>query len=155
MKFSDKATVLLATGLYIGKIPFAPGTFGTLLGLPLCFVFDRLNLPIAIICILLFTAFAVRIAHVAEKLLDRSDPGCIVIDEIAGMAVTLLGLPFNLTTAVIGFIIFRILDITKPFPIRTLERHLAGGVGVVADDVIAGILANLLLRVLFLLGLVQ
>ena len=151
MKFSGKATVLLATGFYIGKIPLAPGTFGTLLGLPLCFVFDRLKLPIAFICILLFIAFAVWIAQVAEKLLDRSDPGCIVIDEIAGMAVTLLGLPFNLTTAIIGFIIFRILDITKPFPIRTLERHLQGGVGVVADDVIAGILANLILRVIFLL----
>ena len=70
------------------------------------------------------------------------------IDEIAGMAVTLVGLPFNLTTALIGFIFFRILDIVKPFPIRTLDKRLFGGFGVVMDDVAAGIFANLLLRVI-------
>jgi phosphatidylglycerophosphatase A len=147
MKFSDKAVVFLATGLYIGNIPFAPGTFGTLLGLPLCFVLALLKLPLALICTLLFILAAVWISHTAEKRLEKRDPGCIVIDEIAGMAVTLTGLPFNLTTGLIGFIIFRILDISKPFPIRNLEKHLSGGLGVVLDDVVAGIMANLLLRV--------
>jgi len=71
-----------------------------------------------------------------------------VIDEIAGMAVTLVGLPFNLTTVLIGFIIFRILDISKPFPIRALDQRLSGGVGIVIDDVVAGIFANLLLRLI-------
>jgi phosphatidylglycerophosphatase A len=148
MKFSDKAAVFLATGFYIGNIPFAPGTFGTLLGFPLCFLLALLKLPLALVCTLLFILIAVWISHIAEKCLEKSDPGCIVIDEIAGMAVTLIGLPFNLTTGLIGFIIFRILDISKPFPIRALEKHLPGGLGVVADDVVAGIMANLLLRVI-------
>jgi phosphatidylglycerophosphatase A len=140
--------LFLATGFYIGNLPIAPGTFGTLLGLPLCFVLAGLKFPLAVVCTMLFIVFAVWIANDAEKLLKKKDPGCIVIDEIAGMAVTLVGLPFNLTTALIGFIIFRILDISKPFPIRALDKRVAGGVGIVIDDVAAGIFANLLLRLI-------
>ncbi len=148
MKLRDEAVVFLATGFYIGNIPFAPGTFGSILGLPLCFVLAGLKLPLAIIFTVLFIIVAVWIANGAEKVLKKNDPGCIVIDEIAGMAVTLVGLPFNLTTALIGFIIFRILDILKPFPIRSLDKRVSGGVGIVLDDVVAGIFANLLLRIL-------
>jgi phosphatidylglycerophosphatase A len=148
MKFRDAAVLFLATGFYIGNLPIAPGTFGTLLGLPLCFVLAGLKFPLAVVCTMLFIVFAVWIANDAEKLLKKKDPGCIVIDEIAGMAVTLVGLPFNLTTALIGFIIFRILDISKPFPIRALDKRVAGGVGIVIDDVAAGIFANLLLRLI-------
>jgi phosphatidylglycerophosphatase A len=119
-----------------------------LIGLALCFLLAGIQLPPAIILAVLFIGFAVWIAHAAEKTLKKKDPGCIVIDEVAGMVVTLIGLPFNLTTAVIGFIIFRILDILKPFPIRTLDKRLAGGIGIVADDVVAGIFANIILRVL-------
>lgn len=149
MKFRDAAVLFLATGFYIGYIPLAPGTFGTLLGLALGFVLTGLKLPLAIGCTAIFIAMAVWIANDAEKLLKQKDPGCIVIDEIAGMAVTLIGLPFNLTAALIGFIIFRILDISKPFPIRTLDKHVSGGVGIVIDDVVAGIFANLLLRLIW------
>ena len=148
MDFSDRAVVFLSTGFYIGNIPFAPGTFGTLLGLPLCYLLTGLKLPYAIVCTLLFIIVAVWISHIAEQILKQSDPGCIVIDEIAGMAVTLVGLPFNLTTALIGFIIFRILDILKPFPIRALDKRVSGGMGIVLDDVAAGIFANILLRLI-------
>lgn len=88
------------------------------------------------------------IADRAEKALNKKDPGCIVVDEIAGMVVSLVGLQFTLTTAVFGFICFRILDILKPFPIRILDKQIPGGVGVVADDVVAGIFTNLLLRLI-------
>ena len=148
MKFRDTAVLFLATGFNIGNIPLAPGTFGSILGLGLCFILAGLKLPLAVVCIVLFIALAVRIAAEAEILLKQKDPGCIVIDEIAGMAVTFVGLPFNLTTALIGFIIFRILDISKPFPIRTLDKRVSGGVGIVIDDVVAGIFANLLLRLI-------
>ena len=140
--------MFLATGFYIGNIPFAPGTFGSLIGLPLCFALAGMSLAPAVLGTLLFIFFAVYIADAAEKLLKRSDPGCIVIDEMAGMMVTLIGLPFNPITVVIGFIIFRILDILKPFPIRNLDRRIPGGLGVVADDVAAGIIANLVLRII-------
>ncbi len=148
MNFREKAVLFLATGFYVGNIPPAPGTLGSLIGLALCFLLAGIQLPPAIILAVLFIGFAIWIAHAAEKTLKKKDPGCIVIDEVAGMVVTLIGLPFNLTTAVIGFIIFRILDILKPFPIRTLDKRLAGGIGIVADDVVAGIFANIILRVL-------
>ena len=147
MNFGEKAVMFLATGFYVGNVPLAPGTLGSLIGLPLCFLLAGIQLPAAIILAVLFIGFAVWIAHAAEKTLKKKDPGCIVIDEVAGMVVTLIGLPFNLTTAVIGFIIFRILDILKPFPIRTLDKRLPGGIGIVADDVVAGIFANIFIRI--------
>ena len=147
MNLTNKAAVFLATGFYIGKIPLAPGTFGSLIGLPLCFLLAEIQLSAAIIAVLLIIALAIWISNVAERTLERKDPGCIVIDEIAGMVVTLIGLPFNLTTAAIGFILFRILDILKPFPIRILDKRLPGGLGIVADDVVAGIFANVLIRI--------
>lgn len=148
MKLRREVSVFLATGFYIGNIPYAPGTFGSLIGLPLCFVLAGLELLPTIVCAAAFILLAVWIANNAEKALNKKDPGCIVIDEIAGMVVSLVGLPFTLTTAVFGFICFRILDILKPFPIRFLERQIPGGAGVVADDVVAGIFANLLLRII-------
>lgn len=148
MKLRDNAVMFLATGFYIGNIPFAPGTFGSLIALPLCFALTGISLAPAMLGTLFFILFAVCIADAAEKILKQNDPSCIVIDEIAGMMVTLIGLPFNPITVLIGFIIFRILDILKPFPIRNLDKRIPGGLGVVADDVAAGIIANLLLRII-------
>jgi phosphatidylglycerophosphatase A len=101
---------------------------------------------VATLITLLFIVFAIWIAHVAEKGFHNTDPGNIVIDEIAGMAVTFIGVPFNLASVVLGFLCFRVLDIVKPFPIRRLERSLSGGVGIVLDDVMAGIYSNLFVR---------
>ena len=148
MKSREAAVIFLATGFYVGNIPFAPGSFGSLIGLPLCFALAGISLVPAVLCTLFFIFFAVCIAGAAEKILKQNDPGCIVIDEIAGMMVALIGLPFNPITVTIGFIIFRILDILKPFPIRNLDKGVPGGLGVVADDVAAGIIANLLLRII-------
>ena len=149
MKFRDRAVIFLATGLLIGNVPFAPGTFGSLIGLPLAFLLSRLNLLLSASFILLFVFFAIAVASAAEKILSKKDPAKIVIDEIAGLMVTFAGLPFNLGTAIAGFIIFRAFDILKPFPIRALERKVPGGGGVVLDDVLAGIYANLILRLAF------
>ncbi len=148
MNFINKTAVFLATGGYVGQIPFAPGTFGSLIGLPFCYLLAGIQLSTAIVAALIFIILAVLISGAAAKTLKRKDPGCIVIDEIAGMVVTFIGLPFTLTTAVLGFILFRILDILKPFPIRTLDQRLSGGLGIVADDVVAGILANVIIRLL-------
>jgi len=151
MNYRRKSVIFLATGFYVGKIPFAPGTFGSIIGLPLCFFLSKIELPIAGLCTLVFILIAILIAHDAEKILNKNDPGCIVIDEIAGIIVTLLGMPFNLITVAAGFFIFRIMDIFKPFPIRVLEKRLTGGAGIVLDDVAAGIFGNLALRAMLLL----
>jgi len=142
--------MLLATGCYVGTIPFAPGTFGSIIGLPFCFFLSKIEFPLAVISTLALIIFAILVAHDAEKILNENDPGCIVIDEIVGMIVTLLGVPFNLITVAGGFFIFRIIDIVKPFPIRVLEKRLPGGTGIVLDDVAAGIFSNLILRAILL-----
>lgn len=146
MRFWDNVAVFVATGGYVGKAPVAPGTFGTLIGLPLCYLLSFFRTSAAMGLTIAVIAGAVWAAHRAEAALGRHDPGCIVIDEIAGMAVTLLGLPFTPISAVTGFALFRVFDIAKPPPVRTLDRRVPGGLGVVADDVAAGILANLVLR---------
>jgi len=139
--------MFLATGCYIGSISFAPGTFGSVLGLPLCFFLSKIDFSIAVLLTLIFILCAIWIASEAEKILKTEDPGCIVIDEIAGIILTLSGLPFNITSVTAGFLIFRALDIWKPYPIRFLENKFSGGIGIVLDDVVAGILSNLILRV--------
>ena len=150
MNFADKTAMFLATGFYTGRVPVAPGTFGSLIGLPLCFVLAGIQLPPAIIGLVLFIGLAVWVSDNAARTLKRKDPGCIVIDEIAGMMVTLIGVPVHLTSVIIGFILFRILDIAKPFPIRMIDKRLSGGLGIVADDVVAGLFANIGTRILLI-----
>ena len=149
MNFRDRVVLFFATGSFVGKIPGAPGTFGSVLALPLCFVLSRFHFVAAAACIVIFIVFAVLVAHLAEIILNRKDPGCIVIDEMAGQMVTLAGLPFGLMSAAAGFVVFRTLDVLKPFPIRLVEQKVRGGAGVVLDDVTAGILGNILFRIAF------
>lgn len=146
MNFRQQSIMFMATGGYVGKIPFAPGTFGSAAGLLFCFLLSCMDRVAAVLVVVLFVAAAVWIAGEASKILGQDDPGCIVIDEIAGMALTLLGLPFEPLIAIAGFFLFRILDILKPFPIRYLEKKLKGGTGIVMDDVAAGLLAHVVLR---------
>lgn len=151
MNFKQKTVMFLATGCYIGNISFAPGTFGSVLGLLLCFFLSKIDFSIAVLLTLIFILSAIWIAGEAEKILGEEDPGCIVIDEIAGIILTLSGLPFNITSMTGGFLIFRALDIWKPYPIRLLENKFSGGIGIVLDDVVAGILSNVILRVFIIL----
>ena len=151
MNLKQKSVMFLATGCFIGNISFAPGTFGSILGLPLCFLLSKIDLLVAVFLTVIFVFFAIWIAQGAEKIVNKEDPGCIVIDEIAGILVTFIGLPFNIISIAFGFLIFRALDIWKPYPIRYMERNLSGGTGIVMDDVAAGICSNLLLRGIFFL----
>ena len=147
MNFRQKWGMFFATGCYIGKSSFAPGTLGSILGLPFCFLLSKIDLPVAILGTVIFIFFAIWIAQGAERQLNIKDPGCIVIDEIAGITVALLGLPFNFAFVIAGFVLFRFFDILKPFPIRYLEKKFKGGVGIVLDDVAAGIFSNFIIRV--------
>ena len=146
MDFKAKCALLLATGAGAGYMPKAPGTFGSLWGLALAYALSRLGRLPSFAVAALFIGLAIAVAGYGAKALKRKDPGCIVIDEIAGMAVTLLGLPFSPALAAGGFVLFRVLDICKPFPVNWADRRLAGGWGIVFDDVIAGAIGNLILR---------
>jgi phosphatidylglycerophosphatase A len=150
MQFRDRLVLLLATGFFIGYVPVAPGTFGTLIGLPLCYLLSGIQIGLSVILVALFIGLSITLASAAEKILSQKDAAQIVIDEIAGLLVTFVGLPFNLQTAVLGFIFFRVFDILKPVPIGWLDTRVSGGSGIVVDDVVAGIYANLVLRVIIL-----
>lgn len=154
MNIKEKMAIFLATGFYAGNIPKAPGTFGTIEGLLFCFFLSRLDLLYAAIFAVLFIVFSIWVADRAERILKVKDSGSIVIDEMAGIMVTLIGIPFNIIPVISGFFIFRLLDILKPFPIHSIEKRLSGGAGIVMDDVAAGILGNCILRaILFTTGL--
>lgn len=153
MNFKEKLVMFLATGCFVGNMSIAPGTFGSIAGLLFCLFLSRASFLLASLFVVVFIVFAVWIAGEAEKIIKQKDPGRIVIDEIAGIMVTFLGLPFNFVSVISGFCIFRFLDIVKPFPIRSIENRLPGGAGIVMDDVAAGILGNCLLRaVLYVIG---
>lgn len=142
----DPISTVVATGLGTGFAPIAPGTFGSALGLALFWAAHRLP-PWALVA----GAVAIALGGVAagDRLARRmgiEDPGRVVIDEVAGMWVTLLFLPFGWRTALVGFLAFRVMDVVKPWPARQME-DLPGGWGIMADDLMAGVYANLLVRV--------
>ncbi len=148
MKFADRLIIFLATGFYSGKAPFAPGTFGTGVGLIFCFFLSSAGMFVTLSCLLLIIFLSVLIAGKAASLLETEDPGEIVIDEIAGIIITMAGLPFTVLSVITGFVLFRFLDILKPFPIRYIEKKMSGGTGIIMDDVAAGIIANIVLRII-------
>ncbi len=128
----------IATGLYTGYLPRAPGTWGTLLAFPIHLLLTLLPSVFYGVSLLVLFAVAILTAGAAEKILDYKDPGVIVIDEIIGMLIALIGIPQSFGAWVAAFLLFRFFDIIKPFPVGWLDRHLNGGLGIVMDDVAAG-----------------
>ena len=134
----------VATAFGIGYVPVASGTFGSAAGLALWAVLPAAPIVQAIAIAVLFAAGAWS-GSVAERHFGRTDPGEVVVDEVMGMLVTLFLTGVGWVGALAGFFLFRIFDIVKPFPARRLER-LHGGVGVMADDAMAAMYANIALR---------
>lgn len=144
----DRLALVLATFFGAGRSPIIPGTVGTLASLPLAallaWALPSWGFAVATIVI---TVAAVLAADRAARLLAHKDPRAVVIDETAGLFVTLLGLPLSWPTLLGAFLLFRVMDVLKPPPARRAER-LPGGWGIVTDDLIAGLYANLALRLL-------
>jgi phosphatidylglycerophosphatase A len=138
----------VATGGYVGFLPIAPGTWGSLVGLGLFLLLAPLPLLLYSIVFVSLIAIGVWVAGEAERLLGQKDASPIVIDEIAGMLLTYLALPSAWVPVLSGFIFFRIFDILKPIP--QLER-LPGGWGIMLDDLCAGVLAHFCVRLVILL----
>ena len=142
----DRMALGVATMGPCGHAPVAPGTFGSAAGLLLFWAVRASgSLAVELAVVLAVTAVGVVVATRAESATGRHDPGLIVIDETAGMLVTLAAVPVGFGGAVAGFLAFRLFDIVKPFPARRAER-LPGGWGVMADDLVAGVYAQALLR---------
>ncbi len=139
----------LATGLYLGKIPFMPGTFGTLLGLPLVWLMLRVS-PIGYLLLaVLLIFFAALVCELHERLTKSHDPSEIVIDEVVGYVIAFTWLPNTWQSFAAAFVMFRVFDILKPFPIRTIDQRVKGGLGTVLDDVAAGLAANVILQIIY------
>jgi phosphatidylglycerophosphatase A len=137
----------LATGFGSGLSPVAPGTVGTLVSLLLFVFLHDTGLPLLVVCVAGFFIGIWLCDRTSEKL-GVHDHGGIVWDEFIGMWITLLWVPLSLTTLVIAFALFRLFDILKPWPIGYLDKRVHGGLGIMIDDVIAGIFANVCLQLI-------
>jgi len=146
VSIADRVAMVLATGFGTGYGPIAPGTWGSLPGLGIAWGLDRFAGRWSVLGGASFFALAgVWAAGRAEALLGEKDPGPVVVDEIAGQMVALLLLPMTPRVLLVAFLLFRVLDVWKPWPAHRLEG-LAGGSGIMADDLMVGLYANLILH---------
>lgn len=146
----DRIAYFIATAGYAGRFPFAPGTVGSIVGVAIYALVrqaDSWALEAAVVLAILFAG--IWSAQVTERVLAKTDPSVVVIDEVLGMLVTLAFLDVTIPAAVAGFLLFRIFDVLKPYPAGRLE-HLHGGFGVMMDDAMAGIYAHVVLRLLLM-----
>jgi phosphatidylglycerophosphatase A len=141
-----RLALLIATCGSIGFVPVAPGTAGSAAGVALFYLVSAFDVAWAepVVIVALFAA-GVWAASSAEQQLGGTDPGPVVIDEVVGMLITLAWIPVTPLGALVGFLIFRVLDVVKPWPSRQLES-LHGGLGIMADDAMAAVYGHLLMR---------
>ena len=137
--------LFLAFGFGSGLAKKAPGTLGTAAAIPIYYAFAQTDIWLYSLLTIGVTLVGIWICDVAARKLDEHDFGGIVWDEIAGYLITLWFVPFSWQTLVVGFILFRLFDITKPWPIKWVDRKVHGGLGIMLDDVLAGFLAGGLL----------
>ena len=140
--------LILATGFGVGYSPIAPGTLGTLIAIPIYYFLSEIPLPLYEITLIGFLFLSIWISENAETFFGKKDDPRIVIDEMMGFLITMFWIPKTTRFILIGFFLFRFFDILKPFPIRRLEKRFKGGFGVVLDDVMAGVYANVILHLI-------
>ncbi len=144
----DKVIKLLASGLGSGYSPIVPGTCGTVVGVGLFWLVSGLPPVHYAIFLLVFILFSCWVADRAQALFGADDPKQVTIDEIAGFLVTMAFHPWGVKAVVAGFVLFRLFDILKPPPARQIDRRIHNGFGIVLDDVMAGVYANVCLWLL-------
>ncbi len=137
-----------ALGFGSGLIPLMPGTFGSLAAVPLLMVSSYFSAVCFVTITVLFCVIGIHFCGKTADDMQVHDHGAIVWDEIAGMFVTLLFLPINWMTLLAGFLLFRVFDILKPWPINVIDKRVHGGWGIMLDDIIAGAMACACLHLL-------
>jgi phosphatidylglycerophosphatase A len=146
-----KAVLFLATGFGSGYIPVMPGTFGTMVGMAIAFaefhLFENCYIYVNAIVLCVFLIPSIYIAGKAEEYFKKKDASQIVIDEMLGYWLAILFHPLGSKTMILAFVLFRFFDILKPYPINSVQK-IRGGIGVIADDLIAGVYVNIILVVL-------
>ena len=141
----------LALGFGSGLIPLMPGTFGSLAALPLLIPFIWLSPFALLIAAVLASVVGIYLCGKTADDMQVHDHGSIVWDEVAGILLTFLWVPLSPLTVLLGFVLFRVFDILKPWPIKPIDKYLAGGLGIMLDDVVAGIMACASLHAILLL----
>lgn len=136
----------IATAGYVGRIPWAPGTFGTVIGLLLAYILSYTNLVVYFAVVILGIGLAAWTAGQYERVTGRHDPKEVVIDEVVGYLVCVFLVPPTWPNLLIAFAVFRVLDILKPWPISWVDRKVPGGIGTVADDLAAGLVGLLFMH---------
>ena len=147
-------TLLLAFGFGSGLSPKAPGTLGTLAAIPLWWLLAQLPLAGYLIVVLVSAIIGIYICGAAAKTLGVHDHGGIVWDEFVGLWIAMAALPVTWTSVILGFVLFRLFDILKPWPISWLDKKVSGGFGIMIDDVIAGLAAAGIIALLGGVGLI-
>jgi phosphatidylglycerophosphatase A len=148
ISFFDRIALAISMLFGIGLLPGIPGTFGTAGAIPLYLLMGSLGARYRALLLLVVVIGAIWSSHRAQRALRKADSREIVIDEVAGFLLTTAFLPFTWLTLIAGFLLFRFFDILKPPPIRKIEQEVRGGLGVVLDDLVAGVYAHLSLRLL-------
>lgn len=142
-----KIHAIIATGFGLGHLPWAPGTYGSLLALGIAFFFFNANVFLLIGVSVLVLGLGTWSSTVVENKSGETDPSCIVVDEMVGMWIGLIGVPLHWKYYLISFLFFRFFDIVKSFPANRMQ-NIAGGWGVMLDDVVAGAYTLLLVQLL-------
>ena len=137
----------LAFGFGAGLSPRAPGTIGTLVALPFVFLLMQCSIVIYFSVVFALTVLGIYLCGESAHRLGVHDHPGIVWDEFVGIAVTMIAIPLTWWNLILGFILFRIFDILKPWPIRVIDRAVSGGTGIMLDDIVAGIFACISLQV--------
>jgi len=142
---SDKLVKMFSTWFYVGDIPGAPGTAASAVGMLMALILSP-NIFIYILILAVVTVLGFKASGRMEKILDRKDPGCIVIDEVAGIMIALLLLPLTPAVVITAFFLFRAFDMFKIYPVNKFEQ-LEGSSGVMIDDIFAGIYTNIVMQI--------
>lgn len=135
-------------GLGSGAMPFAPGTFGTLMAIPFYLLLRPLSLPLYLSVVVVFFILSSILCDYLSRRIHHHDHGGMCIDEFAGFFVTMINAPQGFWWIIVGFLLFRLFDIWKPWPIRFLDEHVHGGFGMVLDDIVAGIYGFIIIQLI-------
>ncbi len=140
----------LALGAGSGLAPKAPGTFGTIAAIPLFLLMPQ-SLPVYLVIVLLLFVFGVWLCDTCANNLGVHDHPAIVFDEWVGYLITMIAVPRSFWFIALGFVLFRLFDVLKPWPIGMADKRVNGGLGIMVDDVIAGVFAAIVLQLILLL----
>lgn len=142
---SDKMVQMFATWFYVGRSPFAPGSMASIVGALMAIILMN-NLFLFCVVLVAVSVLGFLVSGPMEEILGKKDPGCVVIDEIAGVMIAFFMLPLQWNVVIVAYFLFRAFDMFKIYPVNKFE-DLGGGTGIMMDDIVAGIYTNIVMQI--------